>query len=99
MLTRKDERLVTGAIQPERIGVKNKANGDLRAGARLKSVADGPLAVNVVLAAVNDADVADAERNDLAAYVMDGVRAAVHDVQLRNDSDGAPPVRIHLNNE
>ena len=52
--------------------------------------------VDVALAAVDDADVAEAQRDELVGENRGGVGAGVHQIQLGDHADRAQPLRIHL---
>ena len=58
-------------------------------------LADGAALRDVLLASVDDADVAQSKRHNLAAKVRARVGTAVHDVELGDDSDGTLTVGVH----
>jgi len=57
-------------------------------------VAHGLGRVDVLLAAPDDADETELERVDAAGQDVGGVRAGVHEVQLGEDADRAPALRV-----
>jgi hypothetical protein len=61
---------------------------------RRARLADASSLRDVLLAPVHDADVPQPQRHDLVAEIRARVRAAVHDVELGDDADGAFAVGV-----